>query len=142
VKTRAWILTVLVLVLVLALAACSQASAEWTPLPSGAEPPAACARTDAEGVIAISADQLRFSSPCMAGQAGVAFVVRFTNNESELHNVAIYTDRSKETSVTVGDSITGPNKTVDYAVDGLAAGDYHFECTIHPAVMNGALYVR
>jgi plastocyanin len=126
----------------LALAACRQASAEWTPLPSGAEPPAACARTDAEGVIAISADQLRFSAPCMAAPAGVAFVVRFTNNESELHNMAIYTDRSKETSLTVGDTITGPDKAVDYPVDALAAGEYYFECTIHPAAMNGALYVR
>ena len=137
-KTRTGIL----LALTLALAACSQGAAEWTPLPSGAEPPASCARADAHGVIAISADQLRFSAPCMATPAGVAFVVRITNNESEPHNVAIYTDRSKETSVTVGDTITGPDKTVDYPVDALAAGDYYFECTIHPAAMNGALYVR
>jgi plastocyanin len=138
-KTRA---SILIALTILALAACSQGSAEWTPLPSGAEPPAACARTDADGVIALSADQLRFSAPCMAAAAGLAFVVRFTNNESEPHNVAIYTDRSKATSVTVGDTITGPNKTVDYPVDGLAAGDYYFVCTIHPATMNGALYVR
>jgi plastocyanin len=93
-------------------------------------------------VIAIAADQLRFSAPCMAAASGLAFVVRFTNNESEPHNVAIYTDRSKATSVTVGDTVTGPNKTVDYPVDGLAAGDYYFECTIHPATMTGALYLR
>jgi plastocyanin len=138
-KPRACILMALTS---LALAACSQGSAEWTPLPSGAEPPAACARADADGVVALSADQLRFSAPCMAAAAGLAFVVRFTNDESEPHNVAIYTDRSKATSVTVGDTITGPNKTVDYAVDGQAAGDYYFVCTIHPATMNGALYVR
>jgi plastocyanin len=138
-KTRA---SILIALTSLAVAACSQGSAEWTPLPSGAEPPAACARADADGVIALSADQLRFSAPCMAAAAGLAFVVRFTNNESEPHNVAIYTDRSKATSVTVGDTVTGPNKTVDYPVDGLAAGDYYFVCTIHPATMNGALYVR
>jgi plastocyanin len=138
-KTRA---SILIALTSLALAACSQGAAEWTPLPSGAEPPAACARTDADGVIALSADQLRFSAPCLAAAAGLAFVVRFTNDESEPHNVAIYTDRSKATSVTVGDTITGPNKTVDYPVDGLAAGDYYFVCTIHPAAMNGALYVR
>ena len=136
-KTRAYIL----MALTVALAACSQGSAESTPLPSGAEPPAACARPDADGVIALSADQLRFSAPCMAARAGLAFVVRFTNNESEPHNVAIYTDRTKGKSVTVGDAITGPDKAVDYPVDALGAGDYYFECTIHPA-MNGALYVR
>jgi plastocyanin len=129
---------------VLALAACSSGpgSAEWTPLPSGAGPPAACARADADGVIAISADQLRFTAPCMAAPAGAAFVVRFTNDESEVHNVAIYTDRSKATAVKVGDTITGPNKTIEYPVEALAVGDYYFDCTIHPATMNGALYVR
>lgn len=131
----------IVLFLALALAACSEGSTEWTPLPSGAEPPATCARADADDVIAISADQLRFSAPCMVAPAGVAFVVRFTNDESEVHNVAIYTDRSKATSIEVGDTITGPNKTIDYPIHALAAGDYSFNCTVHPT-MNGAMYVR
>ncbi len=126
------------------VAACSSGtgSAEWTPLPSGAEPPANCARADADGVIAISADQLAFSAPCMVAPAGTALVVRFTNDESEPHNVAIYKDRSKDTSITVGDTITGPNKTADYPVDALAAGDYYFDCSVHPTMMRGALYVR
>jgi len=130
--------------LALALAACSSGngSAEWTPLPSGAEPPADCSRADADGVIAISADQLAFSAPCMVAPAGAAFVVRFTNDESEPHNVAIYKDRSKETSITVGDTITGPDKTIEYPVDALAAGDYYFDCSVHPTMMRGALYVR
>jgi plastocyanin len=126
----------------MALAACGSGSAEWTPLPSGAEPPAACARADTDGVVAISADQLRFSAPCVAAAAGGVFVVRFANDESEPHNVAIYTDRSKATSIVVGETITGPNKTVDTPVEALAAGDYYFDCVIHPAAMNGALYVR
>jgi plastocyanin len=126
------------------VAACSSGtgSAEWTPLPSGAEPPANCARADADGVIAISADQLAFSAPCMVAPEGTALVVRFTNDESEPHNVAIYKDRSKDTSITVGDTITGPNKTADYPVDALAAGDYYFDCSVHPTLMRGALYVR
>jgi plastocyanin len=132
----------ILVVLAVALAACSQGSTQWTPLPSGAEPPAACARADADGVIEISADQLRFSAPCMVAPAGVALVVRFTNKESEPHNVAIYTNRSKATSIEVGDAISGPSKTVDYPVDALAAGEYYFDCVIHPAGMNGALYVR
>jgi plastocyanin len=78
----------------------------------------------------------------MVAPAGVALVVRFTNKESEPHNVAIYTNRSKATSIEVGDAISGPSKTVDYPVDALAAGEYYFDCVIHPAGMNGALYVR
>jgi plastocyanin len=125
-----------------ALAACGSASTAWTPLPSGAEPPEACARADADDLIVISADQLRFSAPCMVAPAGGAFVVRFTNDESEPHNVAIYTDSSKATSIVVSETITGPNKTVDTPVEVLAVGDYYFDCVIHPAAMNGALYVR
>ena len=128
--------------LALALAACSSSSAEWTPLPSGAEPPASCARPDASNVIAISAHDLRFSAKCMVAQAGVAFVVRFTNNESEQHDVAIYSNRAKATKYLEGDSFTGPSVTKDYPVAALPAGDYYFECTIHPGDMNGALYVR
>lgn len=113
----------IVVILALAVAACSQGSTQWTPLPSGAEPPATCARADADGVIEISADQLRFSAPCMVASAGVALVIRFTNKESEPHNVAIYADRSKATPIEVGDAITGPNNTIDYPVDAMAAGD-------------------
>lgn len=124
-----------------ALAACSAASADWTPLPSGADPPAACARPGESGVIEISADSLRFSAPCMVAPADAPFIVRFTNNESESHNVAIYADRSLAVSYLVGDPIVGPNRTVDYPGGGLAAGDLYFLCNVHPA-MNGALYVR
>jgi len=129
-----------VLTLAVALAACS-ASAEWTPLPAGAEPPAACARADADGVIEISADQLRFSAPCMVAPADQDFVVRFTNNESPPHNVAIYSDRAKGTTYLDGEIITGPDRTIDYTVAALAAGEYYFDCTVHPD-MKGALYVR
>ena len=128
--------------LVAALAACSAGSAAWTPVPSGAEPPAACARADADGVIAISSDQARFSAPCMVAPAGVAFVIRFTNKDSEGHNVAIYGDRSKGDSVQVGEVISGPDKSIDYPVEALEAGEYFFDCSVHPATMNGALYVR
>lgn len=130
------------LALLLAAAACSSASAEWTPLPSGVEPPAACARADANRVIEISANQLKFSAPCMVAPAGVAFVVRFTNNEAEQHNVAIYSNRSKETQYFQGDTFSGLQVTKDYAVDALPAGEYYFDCIVHPADMNGALYVR
>ena len=128
--------------LTLPLVACSGAAPEWTPLPSGADPPAACARADADGVIAISADQLRFSAPCMVAPAGVAFTVRFTNEESEAHNVAIYADSSAAVREFQGEGFSGPGVTRDYAVEALPAGEYFFRCDIHPPEMNGALYVR
>ena len=123
------------------LAACAAASADWTPLPSGADPPAACARPGESAVIEISADNLRFSAPCIAAPVDTTFIVRFTNNERESHNVAIYADRSLAVSYVVGDTIVGPNRTVDYPGAELPAGDFYFLCNVHPA-MNGALYVR
>ena len=132
---------VLALTVALAVAGCSAGSAAWTPLPSGAEPPASCARADASGVIEISANQVRFSAPCMVAPAGVAFVVRFTNNEAEQHDVAVYSDRAKSTQIFQGDLINGP-QTKDYPVKALPAGESYFDCIVHPAEMNGALYVR
>jgi plastocyanin len=129
------------LTLLLAATACSS-SAEWTPLPSGAEPPATCARADAEDVIEISADQLRFSVPCMVAPAGQDFTVRFTNHESQPHNVSIYGDSAKGTKHLEGETITGPDRTIEYPVGALDAGDYYFDCIVHPADMNGGLYVR
>jgi plastocyanin len=125
----------------LLLAACGSSSNAWTPLPSGAEPPAACAHAAADGVIAISADQLKFSAPCMAAPAGKPFTVRFTNNETQPHDVAIYDGRDKKTKYLEGEVFSGPGVTKDYPVAPLPAGDYYFDCVIH-AEMNGALYVR
>jgi plastocyanin len=134
-------LSALASTLALALAACSPASAEWTPLPSGVEPPAACARADADGVIEISADELRFSAPCMVAPAGKAFVVRFTNDETEPHNVSIYADQTASTKYLEGEIFSGPDVTKEYEVAALPAGDYYFRCDVHPD-MEGALYVR
>jgi plastocyanin len=125
----------------LLLAACGSSSTAWTPLPSGAEPPAACARADAAGVIAISADQLKFSAPCMVAPADKPFHVRFTNKETQPHDVAIYDGPDKKTKYLEGEVFSGPGLTKDYSVSPLPAGEYYFDCVIH-ADMNGALYVR
>lgn len=128
--------------LAMTLAACSSASPERTPLPSGAEPPAVCARADADGVIEISAHRLRYSAPCMVAPAGEAFVVRFTNDETEPHDVAIFADRTATTRYLEGEIFSGPGVTRDYSVAALPAGDYYFHCAVHPADMEGDLYVR
>jgi plastocyanin len=124
----------LLAVLGLLLAACGSASTAWTPLPAGAEPPAACARADAEGVVAISANQL-------VATAEKALTIRFTNNESQPHDVVIYDGPDKKTKYLEGEVFSGPSLTKDYVVSALPAGEYYFDCMIHP-VMRGALYVR
>ena len=128
-----------VLLASLLLAACGGGTAP-TPRPSGAPPPADCARVDASGIISISAKDLEFSAPCMVAEAGKPFVIRFTNREAMAHNVTVYRDSSKSTEYMRGEIITGPDKTMDYPVEALDEGDYYFDCTVHPA-MDGALYV-
>jgi plastocyanin len=133
-------LPVLSLALAVVLAACTSGSAA-TPLPSGAEPPADCARIDADGVITLSADDLEFSAPCMVAVAGEAFTITFTNEESVGHDVALYQDSTRANEIMRGEVITGPATSIDYPVEALAAGAYFFDCIVHPSDMNGTLYV-
>ncbi len=128
------------LALSLLLAACG-GSAGFTPLASGAEPPAACARPDADNVITLSAKDIKFSAPCIVAPANTQFSIRFTNEESMPHDVALWADASMKDTYFKGDIIIGPNKSIDYSIDPIPAGEHYFACTVHPQ-MNGALYVR
>ena len=124
--------------LAVVLAACSSA-ASITPLPSGAEPPANCPRVE-DGVIDFSAQNLEFSAPCMVAVAGEAFTIHFTNNDTQPHNVAAYTDSGKANELFRGDVISTQGESLDYEVEAQDEGQYYFDCTIHPD-MNGTLYV-
>jgi plastocyanin len=123
--------------LVIALAACSSAPST-TPLPSGAEPPSDCARVE-DGVITLSAADLEFSAPCLVANAGEAFVIQLTNEDSQPHNVAVYEDSSKANEYSRGE-ILNQGQTADTEVEALDAGHYYFDCQVH-AEMNGTLYV-
>ena len=51
------------------------------------------------------------------------------------HNIAIYETEAAEESIFEGEIITGPD-TATYEFDAPEAGDYYFQCDIHPD-MNG-----
>jgi plastocyanin len=121
------------------LVACSS-GVSTTPLPSGAEPPADCVRVDADGVISLSAKDLKFSAPCMVANADEAFTIHFTNDENQPHDVAIYPDSSKGSVLAKSEIITGPDQSTHVEVGALAAGQYYFDCQVH-TTMNGTLYV-
>ena len=124
--------------LVIVLAACSSGPS-ITPLPSGAEPPTNCARVE-DGVITIGARDVAFTQPCMVANAGETFTIHFVNGDAMPHNVAIYNDSSKANEIMRGEIQNGQGEA-DYDVEALAAGEYYFDCTVHPADMNGTLYV-
>jgi len=126
-------------VLLTVLAACSS-GASTTPLPSGAPPPSNCAKVQ-DGVITLSAKDLKFSAPCLVANAGEAFTIHFTNDDTQPHNVAVWTDSSKSTSIVKGDIISTQGDSKDYQVPAQNAGQYYFDCEVHPEAMNGTLYV-
>jgi plastocyanin len=132
-------LPLLVVGLLALLAACSS-GASSTPLPSGAEPPSDCAKVQ-DGVITLSAKNTKFSAPCMVANAGEAFTIHFTNEDTMPHNVAVYTDSSKGTTVMKGDIISTQGDSLDYKVEAQDAGQIYFDCEVHPTDMNGTLYI-
>jgi plastocyanin len=106
------------------LAACSTADA--APATSG---PAAPGGTGSSSVTIVAKD-LSFTQPEVTVPAGTAFDLTFDNQDGAPHNVAIYTDRSASTKVSVGEIFGGPGQRIQ-PVPALAAGTYFFRCDVH-----------
>jgi plastocyanin len=128
---------ILVAGVALLLAACSSGASNTSP--AGGEPPSDCAKVQ-NGVITLSAKDLKFSAPCMVANAGEAFTIHFTNDDTQPHNVAIYPDSSKDTPIMQGNIIQNQGESMDYKVDAQDAGQLYFDCQVHPE-MKGTLYI-
>ena len=88
----------------------------------------------------ILANNLTFSTNCLAAPANQAFTITFANQENGIpHNVSIYPSGQGGDALFKGGIVTGVQTTV-YRVQGLPAGTYYFQCDVHPD-MNGALVV-
>jgi plastocyanin len=122
----------LVAALSLSLAACS---AEASPTGS-----VACV-APVNGILTLTAASTAFDAACLALPAGEATTVKLVNNDSEPHDLAIYTDSSRSTQLWAADQIADPGETVEYEVPALEAGTFYFLCTIHPG-MNGSVVVE
>jgi plastocyanin len=117
----------------LAAAACGSTSA-GNPTPAG--PSAGPADPNAP---VITAKDLKFDQAEVAVPAAKPFQLTFTNLESAPHNVAIYTDASASTPVSVGEIFSNETKVQD--VPALEAGTYFFRCDVHPD-MKGTLVAK
>ena len=136
-------------IVVLALAACAKddnsvgqapssgASATVSPTPK--ESPAATCDEPSRTKIALVAKNVLFNVRCLVVPAGEPVTVAFQNKDGVNHNLAIYT--LEFASEFTGD-ITFPNERVTYKVPALEAGQYLFQCDIHPADMSGPLIVQ
>ena len=118
-------LTLGLLSLAAVLAACSGASAA----PGSSAPDSSGA--PAGDAVTITAKDMTFAPATVAVPAGKAFDLVFDNQEGAPHNVAIYTDSSASTKVSIGEIFGGPGQRTQ-TVQALAAGSYFFRCDVHP----------
>jgi len=121
-----------------ASAGASQPASAGASEPASA-PPSEPASAGATGdVVQVSAFNITFEQQALTAPAGTAFTIHFNNKDgSTQHDVVIKDAMSMP--VFSGDLVTGPVE-VDYAVPALAAGNYTFNCSLHPN-MTGTLTV-
>jgi cytochrome c oxidase subunit 2 len=103
-------------------------------------PPPSASIQPGNTVLDLSAAKIAYDTLALTAPANEAFTIHFENNDSVEHNVAIL--RGDERLFT-GDTITGPNASIDYVVPPLPPGEYTFQCDIHPIPdMTGTLTVE
>ena len=120
--------------------------AEPSPTPTGPisqpPPPEACSPVQ-NGTVAVVAEGIAFTDGnCIEAVAGEPFTIEFDNrDEGTQHNIEIFTgpDPSGDT-VFEGDLVTGPDQ-VPYDVPALDAGEFAFNCVVHPTTMVGSVQV-
>ena len=86
-------------------------------------------------VVALAAANIAFEPTSLTVPAGRAFTLRFNNKDAGTqHNVEIFENKDLSgTPLFAGDLVTGV-RSVNYAVDPLAAGPYFFRCIVHPTM--------
>jgi plastocyanin len=111
------------------------------PTGTAAAPPSACTPVE-DGVVTITASGLAFDTTCIEVPAGEGFTIAFDNQDAGVqHNVAVYPSADDLTNpIMKGDVITGVDQ-IEYQVDPLDEGEYHFQCDIHPTSMTGTVRV-
>jgi plastocyanin len=131
--------------LAFALVACSSgdgASSPATEAPAGSQAAGGDSgsgtATVSDGAVTITAADMAFDASTIEATAGEAFTITFTNNDSVPHNIAVYTEEGGD-AIVQGEVING-GETVEVEVPAQEAGDYYFQCDVHPE-MNGTLAV-
>jgi plastocyanin len=123
--------------------ALAEPSPEPTPEPAAPAPqPEGDCTPVVDGIVEITAQGLEFDTGCIDVAAGEPFTIAFGNEDPDQHNVAIYPSADELTDPLFrGDIIGGPD-TIEYSVDALDAGEYYFQCDVHPTTMNGTVVVQ
>jgi plastocyanin len=93
----------------------------------------------------LSAQNISFSTTCLAAPANRAFTITFENRDANIsHSVRIFSANPAQDpsakSLFRGKIFPGP-ATITYQVPALPAGTYFFHCDIHPTRMFGTFVV-
>ena len=121
-------LSLVAVALVIVIAACGTTSADGGSAPDPA---------DAD--VTVTAAEMAFDPGPVTVAAGEAFTIALVNRDAMPHNIAIYTDSSKSEKLFEGEMVT--DGTVVYDLPALDAGEYFFDCSLHPN-MTGTLVVE
>lgn len=113
----------------------SAAAAGMVPLPEEEEHGAG----EESAAVEIAANGLAFDKKELTIPADTEFVLAFNNEESQPHNVAILEAQGSPNALFRGAIVTGP-KLAEETVEPLPAGEYYFQCDVHPT-MNGKVIV-
>jgi plastocyanin len=90
----------------------------------------------ADADVTVTSVDMAFDPGTVTVPAGRAFTLALVNEDSMPHNVAIYTDESRSEKLFDGEMVT--DGTVVYEIPALDAGEYFFDCSLHPN-MTGTL---
>ena len=93
---------------------------------SGSQQPPASVDPNAPVIVA---QNNAFNPATLDVKADKAFSLTLDNKDSAPHNVAIFTDSSASTPVSVGEIVSSTKATQQ--VPALAAGSYFFRCDVH-----------
>ncbi|HEU4867596.1 MAG TPA: cupredoxin domain-containing protein [Actinomycetota bacterium] len=84
-----------------------------------------------EAGVELAASGLAFDKTELTIPADTEFVLAFNNEESQPHNVAILEAQGSPNALFRGAIVTGP-KLSEETVDPIPAGEYYFQCDVHP----------
>lgn len=85
-----------------------------------------------------------FDTECLAAPAEEPLTVEFANDDTTVHNWALYTDPSGSEYLGGGtlEEPVDAGQSTTYEVDPLDPGEYFYRCDFHPTTMTGNLVVE
>lgn len=134
----------MVLMFVVLLGGCGQSDdGAAGDLPSDTSPKASAEQSPGTGggetVLKITATDSVFDQASLSAPADKAFKVDFNNTDEFGHSFSVF-DKAGGKQIFRGEVFNGP-KTLTNDIPALSAGSYHYQCDVHPFIMDAVLKV-